>query len=73
MLKHGTVKGTWQLDELYGKFNLSAEAITNGEGKEQEQLVNSIRENDAIFGEPYRHTVPVACPHNYEDRDSVSK
>ena len=41
---------------LKGEFTLSAEAITNGEGKEQEQLVNLIRENDVIFD------VLVECP-----------
>jgi len=36
-----------------GKFNLSAEAIiTNGEGKQQEQLVDLIRENGVIFDVP---------------------
>ena len=73
MLKHKTVRERGSGMNFKGKFNLFAEAITNGEGKEQEQLVNSIRENDTIFGVPYRHTVPVECPQSYEDRDSVSK
>ena len=52
MLKHKTVRerGSWMNFE--GEFNLSAEAITNGEGKEQEQLVNLIRDNDVIFEVP---------------------
>ena len=37
---------------LKGEFTLSTEAITNGEGKEQEQLVDLIRENDVIFDVP---------------------
>ena len=48
-----------------GEFTLSAEAITNGEGKEQEQLVNLIRENDVIFDVPaywLNVLVLVECP-----------
>jgi len=37
---------------LKSEFTLSAEAITNGEGKEQEQIVDLIREKDAIVDVP---------------------
>jgi hypothetical protein len=50
---------------LKSEFTLSAEAITNGEGKEQEQLVDLIRENDVIFDVPaywLNVLVLVECP-----------